>query len=431
MEKGGFMAILAINGGKKAVTKQPKISCLFQRMLQEQESLIVELVRKREISFSPVVKELEEKFAAYTGTKYALTTNNGTAALHSAFFSVIKNPGDQVITSVHTWHLGVTPIICTGGVPVFCDIEPLTLNIDPSKIEEKITPKTVAICVTHVYGHPCDMDAINSVAKKHGLAVIEDASHSHGCEYKSKKTGSLGDIGCFSLQGSKLMSGGEAGIIVTDNHDYYQSCIMLGHYERMEKLSAKYDRYKANQEIPFMNLGYKYRIHPFAAAMALVELKYLDERNQLQIQNCSYIGRNLEKIEGFKGPFVAPYVTKLGWLNFLIRLEPEYFKGIPRTKIIDALRAEGIEAATGRPGYIPLVRQPLLNEIEHHPAYVIWYHFLNNHPEYKIDDYPVAEKVLFERIAIPSMRDIEYDQEYLQQICDAFRKISQHKDELK
>ncbi|HOK79819.1 MAG TPA: DegT/DnrJ/EryC1/StrS family aminotransferase [bacterium] len=424
------MAVLAINGGKKAVTKKPKTSGLFQQMMEEQVSLIVELVRKREISFSPVVKELEEKFAAYIGTKYALTTNNGTSTLHSAFFSVIKNPGDEVITSVHTWHLGVTPIICAGGVPVFCDIEPLTLNIDPKKIEEKISPRTVAICVTHVYGHPCDMDAINSIAKRHNLAVIEDASHSHGCEYKGKKTGSLGNIGCFSLQGSKLMTGGEAGIIVTDNKDYYESWIMLGHYERMETLSAKYNKYKANQDIPFMNLGYKYRIHPFAAAMALVELKYLDERNQLQIKNCSYISSVLEKIEGFKGAYVAPYVTKLGWLNFLIRFDPEYFKGIPRTKIIEALNAEGVEAATGRPGYIPLVRQPLLNERENSPAEVIWYHFLKNHPEYRIEQYPVAEKVLFERIAIPSMRDIEYDEEYLQQILDAFSKISKYKDEL-
>ncbi|MCM8817414.1 MAG: DegT/DnrJ/EryC1/StrS family aminotransferase [Candidatus Omnitrophica bacterium] len=426
------MSILAINGGQKAVKKHPKKSTIFQIMVEEQVQTVSNLVRKREISFSPVVSELEQKWAQYTKTKYCIAMNNGTATLHSAFFSVIEEPSDEIITSIHTWHLGVTPIICAGGIPIFCDIEPLTLNINPAEIERKITPRTKAICVTHCYGHPADMDEINKIAKKHNLAVIEDASHSHGCEYKGKKTGSLGDIGCFSLQGSKLMTGGEAGILNTNNKKYYQQAIILGHYERFSSLSSRYDRYKGNTEtVPFMNAGFKYRIHPFAAAMALVELKYLDERNSLQLKNCTYINDGLERIEGFAGAYVAPYVTKLGWLNFLIRFDPEYFKGIPRTRIIEALQAEGIEASAGRPGYIPLVRQSMLNDRQHHPGKVIWHHFIKNHPEYKVGDYPVAEKVLFERIAINPMRDVEFDQEYLEQVLEAFRKISKHKDELK
>ncbi|MCX7704791.1 MAG: DegT/DnrJ/EryC1/StrS family aminotransferase [bacterium] len=426
------MGILAISGGQKAIRKQPRKSALFQNMLEEQIQIVSHLIAKREISSSPVVSQLEEKWAQYTGTKYALAMNNGTATLHSAFFSVIEKPGDEIITSVHTWHLGVTPIICAGGIPIFCDIDPLTLNINPAEIEEKITSRTKAICVTHCYGHPADMDEINKIAKKYKLAVVEDASHSHGCEYKGRKTGSLGDIGCFSLQGSKLMTGGEAGILNTDNKEYFEQAIILGHYEKFSLLSSKYDRYKGNTEtVPFMNAGFKYRIHPFAAAMALVELKYLDERNALQIKNCSYISDGLDKIEGFAGPYVAPYVTKLGWLNFLIRFDPEYFKGISRRRIIEALQAEGIEAGSGRPGYIPLVRQPMLSDNDDHPGKAIWHHFVKNHPEYNIEDYPVAEKVLFERISISPMRDIEFDEEYLQQIIDAFRKVSAHRNELR
>ncbi|MCM8824944.1 MAG: DegT/DnrJ/EryC1/StrS family aminotransferase [Candidatus Omnitrophica bacterium] len=426
------MPELAINGGKKAVRKKPKKSGLFDEMLKEQETLVLQLLRKRETSQSPCVKELEERWADYVGAKYCLAMNNGTATLHSAFFSVIEEPGDEIITSVHTWHLGVTPIICAGGIPIFCDIDPLSLNINPSEIEEKITSRTKAICVTHCYGHPADMDRINEIAEKHNLAVIEDASHSHGCEYKGRKTGSLGDIGCFSLQGSKLMTGGEAGLFTTNSKNYYQQAIILGHYERFSCLSSTYDRYKGNAEtIPFMNAGFKYRIHPFAAAMALVELKYLDERNALQMKNCWYINNGLDRIEGFAGAYVAPYVTRLGWLNFLIRCDLGYFKEIPRARIIEALRAEGVEAASGRPGYIPLVRQNLLNDRENHPVRVLWYHFLKNHPEYKIQDYPVAEKVLFERISINPLRDIEFDQEYLEQILDAFRKVSKNKKDLK
>ncbi len=275
------------------------------------------------------------------------------------------------------------------------------------------------------------MDSINAIAKKYNLAVIEDASHSHGCEYKGEKTGHLGDIGCFSLQGSKLMTGGEAGIFVTDNIEYYESSIMLGHYEKIPKLSVKYEKYKANENIPFMNFGYKHRIHPLAAALSLIELKYLDKRNHLQMKNCNYINRGLENIEGFDGAYVAPYVTKLAWLNYLIQFSAEHFRGIPREKIIKALQAEGVEASPGRAGYIPLVRQPLLNERENSPVKTIWYHFLKNHPEYRKKDYPVAEKSLFERIAISPMRDIEYNPEYLEQILDAFRKISKYKEELR
>lgn len=425
------MAILAINGAKKTVIKQPRKSGIFQNMLEEQIQAVSEIIRKREISSSPVVSNLEKKWAQYIKTTYCLAMNNGTATLHSAFFAVIEKTGDEIITSVHTWHLGVTPIICAGGIPVFCDIDPLTLNINPDEIEQRITPRTKAICVTHCYGHPADMDAINAIAKKHNLAVIEDASHSHGCEYKGRKTGSLGDIGCFSLQGSKLMTGGEAGLFNTNNKNFYEQAIILGHYERFSSLSSKYDEYIGNSEtIPFMNAGFKYRIHPFAAAMALVELEYLDERNKLQMKNCTYISKCLDSIEGFAGAYVAPYVTNLGWLNFLIRFDSEYFKGIPRKRIIEALQAEGVEASPGRPGYIPLIRQPMLNNRYNHPGKAIWHHFIKNHPDYKIGDFPVAEKALFERIAINPMRDIEFDHEYLEQIIEAFRKVAKHKDEL-
>jgi len=430
-KQGDTMVNLAINGGKKSVRKIPDKSKIYLQMIDDQAKVVDELLRKREISSSQIVSDLEKEWARYTGTKYCISMNNGTATLHSAFFSAIEEPGNEVITSVHTWHLGVTPIICAGGIPIFCDIDPLTLNIDPQYIESRITQRTRAICVTHCYGHPADMDEINNIAKKHNLVVIEDASHAHGSEYKGRRTGNLGDIGCFSLQGSKLMAGGEAGLLVTNNKDYYELCVMLGHYERISSLSEKYDRYKASENIPFMNLGFKYRIHPFAAGLALVELKYLEERNNLQIKNCLYINKGLEKIDGFDGAYIAPYATKNAWLNYLIRFYPDSFRNISRSRIIEALIAEGVEAAPGRPGYIPLVRQPLLNDRENSPGKAIWQHFLKNHPDYKIDNYPVADKVLYERIAITAMRDIEYDQEYLEQILEAFRKISLYRDELR
>lgn len=426
------MADLAVNGGGKAVTRKAKKHPLFKKMVTEEIKAVTKSVRKGQISFSPEVKELEKEWAGYLGAKYCLAQNNGTSTLHAAYFAIGLEPGDQVITSVFTWHLGVTPIMVVHGIPVFCDIDPLTLNIDPSKIEEKITPRTKAIAVTHLYGHPADMSRIMEIAKRHNLAVVEDASHAHGSEYKGEKVGTLGDIGCFSLQGSKLMAGGEGGLLVTNNLEYYERAVMLGHYERISLLSEKYQRYKSTEKIPPMNYGFKYRIHPLAAGIARVQLRYLEKRNEIERKNCEYLSDGLTKIAGFAPPYIAPYATKVTWLNYLARFYPEKFAGVAREKIIEALRAEGVEAETGRSGYIPLHLQPLIQEQDRDGKGCFWKRPLDkSEGVYREGDFPVAESVYRRRIMIPAFRDFKYDRQLLDQYLDAFRKISENTKELK
>jgi len=342
------MAELAINGGKKTVIKKEKQDPLYKKMVEEEVQVVSKLLRKGEISGgSPTVEKLEKEWAEYIGTKYCIAQNNGTSTLHAAYFAVCTKPGDEVITPVFTWHLGVTPILAAHAVPVFVDCDALTLNIDPAKIQEKITDKTRAIAVTHIYGHPVDMDPVLEIARKHNLVVIEDASHAHGAEYKGKKIGSLGDIGCFSLQGSKLMNGGEAGLLVTDNLEYYERIIMLGHYEKIPSIvSEKYRNYKAAENVPPMNFGFKYRVHPFAAGMGRIQFKYLEERNTLERKNCEYFGKGLSEIDGFDPPYIASYATRVTWLNHLARFYPGKFEGIAIEKIIEALIAEGVPAGT-------------------------------------------------------------------------------------
>jgi perosamine synthetase len=325
------MTALAINGGKKAVRAYPATDKVIAQMTEEMIALAGDLIGKREISGAPITQEMEQEWARFLGVKHCLAMNNGTSTLFSAYFAAIREPGDEVIAPVHTWHLGVTPIIAAGGIPVFCDVDPLTLCIDPAKIEALITDRTCAISVTHIYGHPVDMDPVLAIAKKHGLAVIEDASHAHGAEYKGRRIGSLGDKGCFSLQGSKLMTGGEAGFFSTSDTRYYEQAVMLGHYEWMRDMTTpEYQRYKAGPDIPFMSLGYKFRAHPLAMAIAKVEFAHLDYRNALQMKSCDYINRGLDGIKGFAGAYIAPYATKLAWLNYLVRLDLGYFEGIPR-----------------------------------------------------------------------------------------------------
>ena len=427
------MSALAINGGRKAVSKQETRDPLYEKMINEECDRITGMLRANDISAgSPEVAKLEEEWAGYLGRRYCVAQNNGTSTLHAAYFAAGVEPGDEVITPVFTWHLGVTPILASHGIPVFCDCDPLTLNIDPAKIEEKVTPRTKAVVVTHIYGHPVDMDPVLEIARRHSLAVIEDASHAHGAEYKGRKIGSLGDIACFSIQGTKLMAGGEGGLLVTDNREYYERTIMLGHFERMNKLvSEKHTRYRASENVPPMHLGFKYRIHPFAAGMARVQFKYLEQRNELERKNCAYIARGLAGMKGFDPPHIAPYAGKVTWLNQLARFHPDAFEGVPREKVIRALQAEGVAAGTGRTGYIPLHLHPLMRDQDMYGKGCPWKcrHAVPREP-CKAGDFPVAEKVYRERIMIPTFRDVVHDPELLDQYIEAFRKVADNLDEL-
>ncbi|MFQ6078263.1 MAG: DegT/DnrJ/EryC1/StrS family aminotransferase, partial [Thermodesulfobacteriota bacterium] len=301
------MEKLALFGGPKAVTLDDSEALRWPIITNEEIEAVNELMRKGEVSVSPIVKEFEQEFADYCGAKYALAQNNGTSTLHAAYFAVGISPGDEVITPVYSWHLQLMPILAAHGVPVFCDIDPKTLNIDPEDIERKITPRTKAIVVVHVYGHPAEMDDILAIAKQHKLAVVEDCSHAHGAEYKGRKVGTFGDVGCFSLQGSKLMVAGEGGILVTNNTKYYERAIMLGHYERIPSLTLPdYTKYQwMGKEVPPICFGYKYRIHPLGAAIARVQLKHLDERNDIRRKNLEYLSQGLKDIKGVDPPYIA------------------------------------------------------------------------------------------------------------------------------
>jgi len=424
------MGKLAITGGKKAVLKELEKDPVYDEMVNEEVDAVSRLIKARKISRSHTVLDFEKEWADYLGVKYSLAQCNGTSTLHAAYFGVVKETGDEIIAPVHT-HLSVASIITAGGIPVFCDIDPLTLNIAPELIEEKITSRTRAISVTHCYGHPADMDRIKDIAGKHNLAVIEDCSHAHGTEYKGKKAGSIGDMGCFSLQGQKLMTGGEAGILSTGSLKYYERAIFLGHFERVNSLSLpEYRAYAGGGDTPVMNVSFKYRAHPLAIEMARVEKKYMEHRNSLQMKSCNYISAGLEKIDGFDGPFIAPYATKLAWLNYLVRFYPESFRGITREKVIEALQAEGVAATAGRAGYLPLVRQPLLRADIPSPCSPLWDHYLKKARDYSGDVFPKADESLDRRININNFRDMLFDEEYLQQIIEAFCKISMYRKEL-
>ncbi len=220
------------------------------------------------------IRRFEHEFAEMTTTRFALSMNSGTAALHSAYFAVGVGPGTEVIVPAYTWHASATPVLQCGAVPVFCDIDPATLTIDVDAIASLITERTRAICAVHVWGNPCEMDRIVALARDRGVSVVEDCSHAHGARYAGRPVGSWGDVGCFSLHASKPVAGGEAGIAVTSDATIYDRMLLLGHVARSHNGQAA-----STFDVGFADLGVKYQPHPFAIYLARADLGRLDETN--------------------------------------------------------------------------------------------------------------------------------------------------------
>jgi dTDP-4-amino-4,6-dideoxygalactose transaminase len=207
---------LAIFGGPRAVRKEAKDG--WRRIgFREVKAILYSALRDvNTVSDGKgPIERFEKRFAKLCGSKYALVMNSGTATLHSAYFALGIGPGSEVIVPAYTFFATATPLLQLGATPVFCDIDEHTLAADPADVERRITPRTRAIVVVHVWGNPARMDAFRQIADRHKLALVEDCSHAPGASYGGRSVGSWGDVGCFSLQGVKAVSGGEAGVAVT------------------------------------------------------------------------------------------------------------------------------------------------------------------------------------------------------------------------
>lgn len=231
----------------------------------EEIDAIVKVLKTKQLTQGPKVLELEREFAKIVGSRYAVATNSGTSALHTALFALGLGPGDEVITTPFTFVATANAILMTGARPVFVDIDKDTFNIDPTLIEEKITSKTKAILPVDLYGQPADYENINKIAKKYNLFVVEDAAQSIGARYFGKKTGSLADIACFSLYATKNIIAGEGGLITTNNHELDKSMRLFRSHGQDEK--NKYN---------YLGLGYNYRMTDISAALAITQVKKLE-----------------------------------------------------------------------------------------------------------------------------------------------------------
>jgi perosamine synthetase len=355
---------LAQLGGPKAISRTEELAGASRWPVfgEEEKAAVAEALEASNLY--EVTATFEREFAAYQGARFALAQCNGTSTLHTAYFAVGVQPGDEVITSAYTWHLQVTPILALHALPVFCDIDPASGCIDPDDVRRKISRRTRAIAVVHPYGAVAPMDAIAAIAKEHGIPVVEDCSHAHGALYHGRKVGTLGDIGCFSLQAAKLMTGIEGGIVITDNEEYYERSCLLAHYERLPGLrSQAYRKYNdPGQEQAPSSFGFKYRMHPLAAALARVQLRGLDEGNRVRGGNMRYLSRRLAEVGGdlLRPPHEEPGVERT-WLGYMCQYHGDR-AAVPRDRVIEALRAEGLPATGGRAGYLPVYWNPLYQE---------------------------------------------------------------------
>ena len=274
------------------------------------------------------VKELEDNFADYIGTKYAAATNNGTSALHTALLACGIKEGDEVITTPFSFTATANSILFCGARPIFADIDADTFNINPETIEGKITSRTKAVLVVHLFGNPCDMDQIKKICDKHNLLLIEDACQAHGAEYEGQKVGSIGDCGVFSFYPTKNMTTGEGGMITTNSADIDKKCRIIRDHGQDGR---------DNQVL----LGYNYRMTDIQAAIGVEQLKKLEGFIEKRIVNAKMLNDGLKGVKGIVTPKIQAE-TRHVFNQYTIRVTREF--KISRDELIQKLKDAGVGA---------------------------------------------------------------------------------------
>lgn len=419
------MPRLAALGGAKTVTADT--ADRWPLIGEEEIELVVQMLKRGEISSfgAGVMLEFEREFARFIGVRHALSHCNGTTALEAAYHAAGVGPGDEVIVPAYTWHAQVCPIVHCGGVPVFCEIDPATLTADPADIRRRITPYTRAISVVHLWGNVADLGPILEIAREHRLPLIEDCSHAHGAEYRGRKCGSWGDIGCFSLQASKPMVAGEGGMLVTDNTEYFERALVYAHHGRFASALVT-GRYRHLLPWGFGG-GHKFRAHPLGLGIASVQMKRLPEVNRRRAELFAFLNGRLAALACFTTARVVPGATRGGYYEFRAVYHPERLGGVPRDLLLRALQAEGVPVASCH--YPLAIDHPLFNpDPEADPADRQQAAF-RRRGAYRRGSFPITEDTYARLIAMKAYTDPE--PELFPQIAAAFEKVVSAADELK
>lgn len=335
---------------------------------QEEKKAALAVLNSGRLAQGPQVARLEKKFAKLCGTKYAVATCSGTAALHTTLYALGLGPGDEMITTPFSFIATANAILMVGARPVFVDIDPKTFNINPEKIKKAITRQTRAILAVNLYGQPADYKKINKIAKKYKLFVIEDAAQSINASLGGRKSGNLGESSCFSLYATKNITSGEGGLITTHNKNYYKRARLFRNHGQKENIPYQYQ-----------DLGFNYRMTEIQAALALEQLKKLNKITKRRQAIAKRYNQAFKKVKGLLVPYQAPDRTHV-YHQYTLRITKEFKRS--RDGLKKYLEKKGIEVKIYYPK--PLHLYPHFQKFG-----------------YKKGDFPVAEKASQAVLSIP------------------------------
>lgn len=386
------MSQLAILGGPKTIkTKGPHF--VWPRITKSVEQAVIQQLHTTVSIYdrSGVIEAFETTFASYHGRRHALLSNSGTNAIYSMYEGLGLGPGDEVICPVYTFFATVSPLMHTGATPVFCDCCD-DGNINPTEIEKLITPRTKAVMVTHMWGIPCDMGAIVSIVRKYNLRLLEDCSHAHGAKVNGKFVGTFGDAAAWSLQAQKTITGGEGGMMLTDDEEVYYRALLQGHYNK-----------RCKQEIPtdhplaifsMTGFGLKFRVHPLAVAMAQEQFSHLEKWLAQRQFYAEKMTAAFSKFSFLKTPQSSG--KQPGWYAYVMQFDASHSNGISIDLFTKSMLAEGLTEldrprSTGTLHWLPLFIKPekALPRLYPHPV------------EQKWQSFPVADQFYENALKLP------------------------------
>ncbi|WP_431432108.1 DegT/DnrJ/EryC1/StrS family aminotransferase [Actinophytocola sp.] len=370
---------------------------------------------------SGVIADLEDALRDYFGVRHAVLASSGTAALHSSYAAALVEPGDEVIVPAYTFFATATPLLHLGAVPVLADSDE-TGNVSVEDVANRITERTVAIMVTHLWGIPADVNGLKALADAHGLALLEDASHAHGATVTGRRVGTFGRVSAFSMNGPKPLSAGEGGFALTDNDEVYYRLLLHGHYNKRCRNEIPADH--PLHQYAVTGMGLKFRIHPLAARIALDQLGQLDGYLAGRAAIAEYLRDQLGQLPGIAVPTI-PADAQPAWYGLPLIYVPDELDGIPIERVHQALLAEGLREVD-RPGSTRPVNQlPLFGHTDalfpHHPA--------RAQLRFRRGQFPVAEQVHHHTLKLPVWHR-EEDMPLVEQYIEGFRKVVEHRRDL-
>lgn len=391
--------LLAIDGG--APVRKTLLPYGRQSIGEDDIEAVVEVLRSDWMTTGPKVGEFEEAFAARVGAKHAVSFSSGTAALHGAAFVLGLKPGDEAITSPMTFAATANCVLYLGATPVFADVSADTLNLDPEKVAARITPRTRALLPVDYAGHPADIDAIQEIAARHGLPVIEDACHALGAEYRQRRTGSLADMTVFSFHPVKHLATGEGGMVTTDRADFADA---LRRFRNHGISSGARQRQSEGQwHYEMVLLGFNYRLTDIACSLGLSQLKKLGANLLRRREIADRYAAAFRELNAVTTPVVRSDVSP-AWHLYPIRLNLERLSA-DRAQVFRALRAENIGVNVH---YIPVHRHP----------------YYRDRFGYRGGEYPVAEDAYERLISLPMFHGM--DEQDVEDVVCAVRKVIDH-----